>query len=475
MSFTSLEFLGLLAGVFVVYYFLPLRARMWLLLLASYAFYCSWKPVYGVLILLSTAVDYGTARAIGRSENPAVRRGALALSVLTNLGMLGYFKYTDFALESLRSLLGPLGAGLPGPLMLVLPVGISFYTFQTMSYTIDVYRGEKRPERDFVLVALYVSFFPQLVAGPIERASKLMPQLATRQPFAFENIERGSRLILWGLAKKLVISDRLSQAAYPGFVRPDLFGTGDLVFSLLGMSVALYLDFSAYSEIARGTAQLFGIELARNFNFPNVATNLAEWWRRWHLTMSSWLKDYLYLPLLGGFKPRNSWHHARTTLLTMMLVGLWHGASWNFVLWGVGSGLALVLYRTLRFGLLRRFRGSRWGESGAGRLTAWTLTRVVSSSLGILFYAPDFERARIFFERTLVHPSAASFGESAVQVGLGAIALFYLIHYLLFRWQARERLDRLPAVARALAYTVLAMVVLLGAVGSAGDFIYFQF
>jgi len=243
MTFASLEFAALLAITFSLYYFLPQRSRMILLLAASYAFYCFWNPIYAILILSSTALDYAMALFIARSVSERRRRLGLVASVAGNLVVLGYFKYTDFALDSLRALLGPMGDNLPGPLELVLPVGISFYTFQTMSYTIDVYRRHQAPEKDFLLVALYVSFFPQLVAGPIERARDLMPQLASKCRFDAGNLETGFRLIVWGLLKKIVVADRLTHAAYSVYLNPEYYGTGDVAFSVAAMLVVIYLDF----------------------------------------------------------------------------------------------------------------------------------------------------------------------------------------------------------------------------------------
>jgi len=372
MTFASLEFVVLLVLTFAVYYFLPQRARMVLLVAVSYVFYCYWHPFYGVLILASTLIDYFMALVIDRESSKHVRRAALLASIAGNLGMLGYFKYTNFALDALRSLLGPLGTTLPGPLQLVLPVGISFYTFQTMSYTIDVYRGERRAERDFLLVALYVCFFPQLVAGPIERSHDLMPQLRRRQALTLRNMEGGVRLILWGFLKKLVLADRLALAGYPVFQAPSGYGASALAFAGAAMLVTVYLDFSAYAEIATGAARLFGIRLSRNFNFPHTAGNAAEYWRRWHITMSSWVRDYLYKPL-GGFRPRNIWHDCRVTLITMALVGLWHGANWTFVLWGLAHGTVLLCYRVLYLHVLRRFRRSPVLRSVPWRLGSWAL------------------------------------------------------------------------------------------------------
>jgi D-alanyl-lipoteichoic acid acyltransferase DltB (MBOAT superfamily) len=356
----------------------------------------------------------------------------------------------------------------------VLPIGISFYTFQTMSYAIDVFRGEKEPERDFVLVALYVSFFPQLVAGPIERAARLMPQLRTEQPFSFANLEAGGRLILWGLVKKLVVADRLAIAGYPPYFNPSLYSTGELAFGAASMFVVVYLDFSAYSDIAKGTAQLFGIRLVQNFRNPHAAGNIAEYWRRWHISMSDWVRDYLFRPL-GGFRPRNLWHQSRTTLITMGLVGLWHGAQWTFVVWGLANGLSLVAYRTLRLYVLRRFRGRPFMKAVPWRLGSWTLTNFVRIAISILFFAPSFGLAVDFYEGLYLDPTVHGFDRPYVLLGFAAIFAFWLFQHWRASGAPRERFDALPPWLRGLGYATLAYVVVLGGVSRADQFIYYQF
>ena len=472
MTFASAEFALLLAVTFACYYALPQRGRMLLLLGASYVFYAYWNATYALLILASTVIDYSAARAIARTPSSRVRVLALAASVAGNLGMLGYFKYTDFALDSLRALLGPLAENVPGPLGLVLPVGISFYTFQTMSYTIDVFRGQKRAERDFLLVALYVAFFPQLVAGPIERAGKLMPQLRARQGFSLRNVEHGGRLILWGLLKKIVVGDRLILAAYPAFARPEAFTTGELAFSAVGMTIALYLDFSAYSEIARGTAQLFGVRLMRNFEYPFATGNIVDYWRRWHISMSDWVQDYLYRPL-GGFRRRGTWAQARILLITMGLVGLWHGAQWTFVLWGLAQGVVLVAYLTLRLRLGRRRR--KRGAPPLWSLAGWVATRSVNVAVCVLFFAPDLPAALSFYRHLYLRPAFTGFDQPHVLLGFLAFCCFWILHYAQSRTDLAARLDATGPIVRGVAYAACAYVLMFGAVDQVEPFIYYQF
>jgi len=474
MTFASLEFGCLLGFCLSLYYFLPARGRTLLMLLASYVFYCYWKPLYALLILASTVLDYTMALLIPRLETRRGKRMALLTSIAGNLGMLGYFKYTNFAIDSLRSLLGPLGSNLPGPVELILPIGISFYTFQTLSYTIDVYRGDQEPEHDFLLVALYVSFFPQLVAGPIERARELMPQLKAKHAFTWLNIEEGARLILWGLVKKLVVSDRISLAAYPHFLDPGRATTGELAFAAAGMFVVVYLDFSSYSDVAKGTAQLFGVKLTQNFRYPHAAGNIAEYWRRWHISMSTWVRDYVHRPM-GGFRPRNLWFDSRTTLVTMALVGLWHGASWTFVVWGIANGMSLILYRVWRIYVLRRFKGNPFLATPAWSLLSWLTTNFIRIAISVLFFSPTFASALVFYRRLYLEPTLAGFEEPYVWVGFALCNLFWLFHYAQSRWDYGAKVDAMHPLLRATGYTLLFYVLLFGAVDKAEQFIYYQF
>jgi D-alanyl-lipoteichoic acid acyltransferase DltB (MBOAT superfamily) len=473
MTFASLEFGVLLAICLPLHWLLPARGRTALLLVASYVFYAWWNPMYAVFIFITTAVDYAAALVIARSATPRGRKLALAVSVSSNLGMLAYFKYTNFALDSLRALLGPLGTHLPGPLDIVLPAGISFYTFQTMSYTIDVYRGTQRAERDFVLVACYVAFFPQLVAGPIERARTLMPQLGRARRLRMRDLERGFREIAWGLLKKLVVADRLTVAAYPVFLDPGAHGTGELAFAAAAMLIVIYLDFSAYSEIASGTARLFGVRLTRNFLSPMAAGNVAEYWRRWHVTLSRWIADYVYVPL-GGRRPRSAWHAAGLTLLATGLIGLWHGAAWTFIVWGLANGLSLIGYQLLRRRVLVHV-DDRLRRSVPWRLGSWMATTVVRVPISVLFFAPSVAATLVFWNGLVVQPTAAGFELPHIQLGIAVVVVFWVVHWLNATWPFARVLDRSGPWSRALAYAALVLVVLFRSVDRSAPFIYFQF
>lgn len=351
MLFTQIQFWIFFAIVFSLYLILPLRRQNWLLLLASYAFYAAWDWRFLSLIMLTTGMDYLIALQISRSENQHKRRQWLILSLWTNLGLLGVFKYFNFFLDSFVALSEGLGFSVSVPvLQIVLPVGISFYTFQSLSYTIDVYRRDIQPTRSFLDFALFVAFFPQLVAGPIERARNLLPAIANPRQITPDRISRGVVLCLIGLIKKIVIADGISPNVDMIFAMENPSGAAVLVGSWL-FAIQIYCDFSGYTDIARGIAKLLGFELMLNFAQPYFATNPQDFWRRWHISLSTWLRDYLYISLGGNRKgPRRT---QINLMLTMLLGGLWHGAAWNFVLWGAFQGGLLALHRQL-FGIERK-------------------------------------------------------------------------------------------------------------------------
>lgn len=340
MLFNSLHFVAFLPLVLAVSAALPSRARGPWLLLSSYYFYACWRVEYLGLILISTAVDYTVGILLGRTSGRVARRSLLACSLVANLGLLGAFKYYNFLAESANGFLADLGLRWNAPYLdVLLPVGISFYTFQTLSYTIDVYRGKLDPEKNILLFALYVSFFPQLVAGPIERATSLLPQL--RGPFrpGTGTTETGLALILFGFFKKLVIADRLAIAV--DAVYSDPFGHSGVVVAIATYAFAfqIYCDFSGYSDIAIGCARLLGVDLMTNFRQPYFAASLSEFWGRWHISLSTWFRDYLYIPLGGN---RFGDLRRRANVLVVFLVsGAWHGANWTFLMWGAIHGLVV--------------------------------------------------------------------------------------------------------------------------------------
>lgn len=342
MVFNSLVFLVFFVVVYTLYRVFPHRWQNRLLLVASYLFYGWWDWRFLGLILISTSVDFFAGWIIGNTSNQRKRKIGLAISITTDLGILGFFKYFNFFIENLSSLLGEFGISLPfGMLQIVLPVGISFYTFQTMSYTLDVYRGQLKPARSYLDFATFVSFFPQLVAGPIERASQLLPQIQRPRTITRAGMEEGAWLIFWGLFKKCVIADNLAILVEGVFSSSGSSGAASLV-ALYAFAFQIFCDFSGYSDIARGLAKWMGVELMVNFRNPYFVTNPKDFWAHWHISLSSWLRDYLYIPLGGNRKgPRRTYINLA---LTMLLGGLWHGAAWTFVIWGALHGLLLIVY-----------------------------------------------------------------------------------------------------------------------------------
>ena len=331
--------------VFGLYWFIfnkKIKHQNILLLLVSYIFYGWWDYRFLSLILISTLVDYFVGLRIHGTGKTSRRKVLLGISMAFNIGLLAFFKYFNFFVDSWIQLLNNIGyhAQNTWTLNIILPVGISFYTFQTMSYTIDVYRNKLEPTRDFISFAAFVSFFPQLVAGPIERASNLLPQILEKRTFAYENGIQGLRLILWGLVKKVVIADVLALKVDDIFENYHDFGGGVLWLGAVYFAIQIYCDFSGYSDIAIGVSKLFGIELMSNFKFPYFSRNVGEFWRRWHISLSTWFRDYLYIPL-GGSR-LGKWKSLRNVFIIFLVSGLWHGANWTFVAWGGIHALLFV-------------------------------------------------------------------------------------------------------------------------------------
>ncbi len=344
MYFNSFAFLVFFACFFTLYWSLRGTPRLVLCLAASYFFYGWWDYRFLSLIVVSTIVDYLVGLALAANQSPGVRRVLVASSVVTNLGILATFKYWDFFAESLQSALASVGLSADWPtLNLILPAGISFYTFQTLSYSIDVYCGILVPERNLLRFATFVSFFPQLVAGPIVRATEFLPQLQSDRTFRWKEFEGGFRRVLQGFFKKLVIADSIAMVADPLFRDPESFTAVNTIILVVLDAFQVYGDFSGYSDIAIGLSRMLGFRLPENFCVPYLATSPADFWHRWHITLSTWLRDYLYIPL-GGSR-RGHWLTYRNLSITMLLGGLWHGASWNFVIWGAIHAVLLVLHR----------------------------------------------------------------------------------------------------------------------------------
>lgn len=336
MIFNSIEFIIFLPIVFALYWGVfkkTSQLQNGFLLISSYVFYGWWDWRFLVLIILSTTVDFFIAKCLKFKEKKRYRKRFLIFSLVLNLGMLIYFKYCNFFIESWIEAWRTIGVTMHfNTLQIVLPVGISFYTFQTLSYTIDVYRKKIEPTNNYIEFAAYVSFFPQLVAGPIERATSLLPQFTKIREFSFSKAQYGIQLIIWGLFKKVVIADSCATYANHIFNNYENYNSVTLILGAIYFAFQIYGDFSGYSDIAVGTAKLFGFDLMRNFKYPYFSRDIAEFWRRWHISLSTWFRDYLYIPL-GGSKV-SKWKQVRNVFVIFIVSGFWHGANWTFIVWG---------------------------------------------------------------------------------------------------------------------------------------------
>ncbi len=469
MTFDSLAFAVFFPVVLLVYYCLSYRKQNLFLLVASYVFYGWWDWRFLSLLLISTIIDYFCGWAL-ESFPPSKRWPWLLTSVITNLSILGFFKYFNFFADSLQNLCATFGWELsPITLNIVLPVGISFYTFQTMSYTIDVYRGKMPACRDFLTFALYVSYFPQLVAGPIERASALIPQLARPRNPDVQDWLQGAWLIAWGLFKKVAVSNALAPTVGAVFHNPEQTHWWSLTWGLYFFAAQIYCDFSGYSDIARGTSRLLGISLMRNFWHPYFSTGFREFWRRWHISLSQWLRDYLYIPL-GGSRS-GTWSTLRNLMLTMSLGGLWHGAAWQFVAWGVWHGALLAVERLL------------CGESPVRPSRRWA--QVVQ---GVLVFHAVLVGWLLFRCPSWAHVVQFVSGLCALQGGEQWVTLFELGRFLVLATivlsldAMEERVGSEYAIlewqwlVRGLTWGTLAVLcVVLGGIHVTAPFIYFQF
>lgn len=342
MIFSSFSFLFFFLAVVLLMIVAPQRLRKLILLGASYYFYAYWDYRFTLLILASTIIDYCVGRWLATADSSSMRRLLLSISLAANLGMLFFFKYYNFFVDSASDILTMWGLGISN-LDIILPVGISFYTFQTMSYTIDIYRKRLEPVQSFFDFALFVSFFPQLVAGPIVRASKFLPQLDNPISIKKENVWAGSQIFIVGLFKKLMVADAVAPLVDQVYAHPEYFGSATVWLAVIAYAIQIYADFSGYSDMAIGCARILGFRFDQNFDMPYLSADISEFWRRWHISLSSWLRDYLYIPLGGSRKGISRTYI--NLMITMILGGLWHGASWNFVLWGLLHGVALSIHR----------------------------------------------------------------------------------------------------------------------------------
>ncbi|OOG61111.1 membrane-bound O-acyltransferase family protein [Rhodanobacter sp. B05] len=471
MVFNSLTFIAFFACVLALHSLpLPWTTRKINLLIASYVFYMAWNPPFVILLWISTVVDWYAAQGLVKAQRQRARHAWMLLSVVANLGMLGYFKYGQFLLDNFSALMASLGVVYQPPHAdIVLPVGISFYTFATLSYTLDVYLRRAKPARNFLDYALFVTFFPHLVAGPIMRPTELVPQFAQPRRASADQLRFGLALMTLGLFNKVVLADSfLANVAEKIYDVDKIPGALDAWTATLAFSGQIFCDFAGYSTTAIGAAMCLGFAMPDNFRFPYAAVGFSDFWRRWHITLSSWLRDYLYIPL-GGNR-----HGERRTyaalMATMLLGGLWHGANWTFVVWGGLHGLYLAAERVLR----TRFRGYRPGP--AAFVALGLLTYLLVNLTWVFFRAKTFGKAwsvlgGMLGQHAAAKPILAMFSLISVAAIVAGIVA---THWLMRERTLESVVTRTPAVALSVVWALMAFAIVI-AQGEGSAFIYFQF
>ncbi|HTU88469.1 MAG TPA: MBOAT family protein [Gemmataceae bacterium] len=475
MLFCSQAFLFFFAALLLIYWLMPWQTvRIGLLLVASFYFYAVWNAWLAVLICVTTVMDYLLALGMDRSTSPRRRKLLLAASLIVNIGVLGYFKYANFFLVSLDEALIALGAPMWfGTLSVILPIGISFYTFEAINYTVDVYRSRVPAERNLAHFLLFILFFPHLVAGPIVRARDFLPQIKRRKRFSWPRMHLGAQLFFLGLIKKLAIADRMALYVDPVYADPHAYSTATLWLAAIAYALQIYCDFSGYTDMAIGTAHMLGYKLARNFDIPYASLNITEFWRRWHISLSSWLRDYLFIPL-GGSRG-GAWRTYRNLLVTMTLCGLWHGASWNFVLFGLLHGCALIIHRMFQGFCASRPRLELVLQSLPGVLLRMVLTFGTFCFTLVFFRAPTLSAAATMLRRL------AAFAALPAETPMPNTGVYYtiavvIVCHMVRRFDLWPKLQvRLPASILGFSYAAAVTLALLLAPSGNKPFIYFQF
>lgn len=473
MLFNSLVFLLFFSVLLILYYATrDWSSRKLVLLSGSYIFYAAWNPPFVLLLWFSTLVDWKIAKRMTAMEDRKKRKALLAVSLVANLGLLGFFKYGEFLMENYQALMSLLGVTVQIPEWdIILPVGISFYTFQTLSYTLDVYRKKTAPAKSFLDFALYVTFFPQLVAGPIVRSNDFIPQLDKSKNANHKNISWGISLLTFGLFEKVVLADNfLAPAADKVYAHVGLLNPVDAWTGVMAFTGQIFCDFSGYSICAIGTALCFGFHLPDNFKLPYAAKGFSDFWRRWHISLSTWLKDYLYISLGGNRSGR-----LRTSLnlmITMLLGGLWHGASWNFVLWGGIHGVLLVLERTAKTLLPTVFVADSLISGALARI----FTFLAVSIAWIFFRSTDLTTSFSILQSLFLLDGTGSKMLPSVEIAGVAIVMTGLVgsHWLLANSSVEAVMEKVPRMAFAATLSAM-MIALILTQGGDNAFIYFQF
>jgi len=480
MLFNSTDFLFFLIIVFILYWFVfkrHLKAQNLLLLVASYVFYGWWDYRFLFLIFFSTIIDYIIALLLCKTNNKLKRKIFISISLFVNLGLLGFFKYYNFFIESWIDAWKMFGITMhASSLQIILPVGISFYTFQTLSYSLDVYRKDLKAEYDFVKFATFVSFFPQLVAGPIERATNLLPQFSKKRNFSYSNGVEGLRQILWGLFKKMVIADNCAIYANDIFNHSSEYNGSTLFLGAVFFAFQIYGDFSGYSDIAIGTSKLFGFNLMKNFNYPYFSRDIAEFWRRWHISLSTWFRDYIYIPL-GGSKA-NRIIKIRNVFIIFLLSGFWHGANWTFIAWGLINAL---LFLPLLLKEKNRVNVDAISKTSVKTIASIFSTFLVVVLVWVLFRANNISHAleyyNVIFSESLFNvPSYNNYMKSLPIV----LLMFFLI---VVEWNNKERdfgiseyyLVIKNKLIRWGFYSLIIFLIFMFMITEDTPFIYFQF
>lgn len=480
MLFNSLHFLVYFPIVAAVYFLIPHRVRWAWLLAASYYFYMCWKPAYVAVIWLLTIVDYIAGRVIAGASTQARRRLFLGISLASNLGLLFFFKYFNFVNDTLRTVTESFDVlyGIPD-LDVILPIGISFHTFQALNYTIDIYRREREPERHLGRFALFIAFFPQLVAGPIERAGHLLPQFLVEHRFDPAMAASGLRLMLWGFFKKLVIADRLAVFVNAVYDDPSSQSGLRLTVATYCFAYQIYSDFSGYSDIAVGAARVLGFDLVRNFERPYFATSIRAFWRRWHISLSTWFRDYVFIPL-GGSRV-GAWRLAANLMIVFTVSGFWHGANWTYIVWGALHGGFMVAALASS-----RLREKAWSSAGAWAARLRPLVAGLAT-FHLVTFAWIFFRAESVGDASTVVSRIARWADAAqpiavpgfdgIELALAAVFVFVLeaVQLVQERGSVPACFGKLPGFARLALYAALIMVILLFGRFDERAFIYFQF